>query len=442
LNPQADDEYLGEGISEELINALARSENLRVIARASTLSFKEGDRNLADIAAKLRVDSLLTGRVRRVGDRIRISVELVRASDGTQLWSQSYENDPKDVFAAQQQISNAVADVLKVKLAGAAPSVVNSDAYESFLQGNFFVNKGNPVNTTKAIDYFNAALQHDPNYARAYAGLARAYVNIAVQNVPSPEIISKAREAANRALQLDPALSEAHASLAYLKQTYDWDWQGAEAEFRLAVEANPKNVDARFLYAGLLMNLERTGESSAQLKLAEELDPLSPTLPWFRAILLFVERRYAEGEREILKTLASSPENPNAHTSYGIIAFALGKNDEAVAAFRRAFGVANTPIVKARLGWALGHAGKVDEARQLLGELEQEASRDQAAPAQVAMVAGGLGELDTAFRWLDEAVRLHDPALVQARIAPFFAELRADPRFDRVLERVGLKATR
>ena len=190
------------------------------------------------------------------------------------------------------------------------------------------------------------------------------------------------------------------------------------------------------------MNLERTSESSAQLRVAEELDPLSPTLPWFRAILLFVERRYADGEREILKTLASSPENPNAHTSHGIIAFALGKNAEALASFRRAFEVAKTPIVKARLGWALGHSGNVDEARRFLRELEQEAANDQAAPAQVAMVAGGLGELDTAFRWLEEAVRVHDPALVQARIAPMFAELRADPRFDKILERVGLKATR
>ena len=165
-------------------------------------------------------------------------------------------------------------------------------------------------------------------------------------------------------------------------------------------------------------------------------------LAHFKAVLLFVEGRNVEAEREIRKTLIASPDHPNAHTSYGIIAFALGRKEEALAAFRRAFQVAQTPIVKARLGWALGHAGKVEEARRILGEMEEQAKRHEATPAQVAMVAGGLGELDLAFRLLDEAVKVHDPALLQARVAPMFGELRKDPRFDRLLAQIGLDLKR
>src|SRR5450432_2262137 len=178
------------------------------------------------------------------------------------------------------------------------------------------------------------------------------------------------------------------------------------------------------------MNQLRTKEAWVQLKEAEELDPLSPVLPHQRTILLYVEGRYKEGESENRKMQASSPEVPNTHTAHGIIAFALGKKDEAVGAFRRAFELSKTPLVKARLGWALGHAGYQGEARQILNELEDSLAKNEAAPAQVAMVAGGLRELDTAFKHLDEAIRVHDPALGQSRISPMFGELRGDPRFD------------
>jgi TolB-like protein len=315
---------LADGIGEELVNELAKSDNLRVVARASTMSFKGEARNVTDIGAKLKVDSVLTGGVRRIGDRVRVSVQLVRASDSTQIWSDAFDYELKDVFAVQQQISKALASVLRVKLNGTAPANVSSEAYTLFLQGDFHLRKGNPANMTKAIDYFNAALRVDPNYARAYAGLARAYVGLARQGYPKPDVMAKAKDAAERALQLDNRLAEAHAALGYFKQTFG-DWAAAEAGFRRAIECNPKNVEARFLYAGFLMNMERLSESWAQLKEAEELDPLSPTLPHFKAVVLLVERRYAESERDIRKALANSPEQPNAHLSLALSSFGQGK---------------------------------------------------------------------------------------------------------------------
>ena len=439
LSPPAENEFLADGMGEELVNELAKSEGLRVVARASTLPFSDSrTRNLAQIGNQLKVDTLLTGSVRRSGDRIRVSVQLVRAADGTQLWSEVYEHQLKDVFAVQHQISKAVAGVLQVKLAGAVPGDVNSEAYNLFLQGRFYLNKGNSTNTAKAIEYYNAALKLDPNYARAYAGLARAYSTMTTENLPTPEFVAKARDAANRALQLDGRLSEAHASLAALKGPYDWDWAGADAEFRMALDLNPKNVDARFQYAGLLLNQQRTGEVRVQLQRAEELDPLDPMLPRFKAILLFVEGRNVEAEREIQKVLSTSPDHPAVHASHGVIAFGLGRKEEGLAAFSRAFELAESPGTKSWFGWALGHAGKVEEARRILREMEELARRHEATPVQVAFVASGLGELDLAFRLLDEAVKVHDPALVQARVTPMFAELRKDPRFDRLLMQIGL----
>ena len=264
LSPEADDEYLASGLAEEIINQLTKLEGVRVVSRTSTLQFSDPAVDLQQVGERLQVRTVLTGGVRRERDRVRVSTQLVRVEDGTQIWSEVYERELEDVFVVQAQIAEAVAAVLRVKLRdSSSPSSGEEDpvAYDLYLRGRFQSSRVSPASQQQAIGYYERALERDPNYARAYAGLARAYAALTLMGTPSADLIAKATDAAGRALALDDSLGEAHTALGSIKQYYEWDWAGAEGEFQRALALNPRDTAPYFAYAGLLMNMMRLQES-------------------------------------------------------------------------------------------------------------------------------------------------------------------------------------
>lgn len=436
-----ENDYLADGIAEEITNQLTKIEGIRIIARSSTAQYKGQALDLEKMREQLHVDMILTGGVRRVEHRIRVSAQLVRIPDGTQVWSEVFERELKDVFAVQDQISRAVADVLRLKLANGPDSLnrrEDPEAYDLYLQGRFFTNRTSPANLEKAIGYYQQALKRDENYARAWAGLSSAYANLTLVDSPRKELVSKAISAAQRALALDSRLSEAHTSLGYVKQSHEWDWPGAESEFKKAISLNPRDAESRFYYAGLLMDMLRTKEAREQLSEAEKIDPLSPKVNLFLSLTLTIEGRREEAEQQIYKLLASAPESVNAYTLLGQLQMQLGRHKEGIESLRRGLQVSQSPYVKARLGWAYAVAGEEREAKRILHELIQAESKGEASPGQIASIYGGLGDIDTAYLWMEKAIRIHDPALVQILISANYDQLRKDRRFSSIVDRVGL----
>jgi serine/threonine protein kinase/Tfp pilus assembly protein PilF len=432
-------EYLADGLAEELINDLTKSDSLRVVARTSALQFKGPNPNFQKVSQQLKVRFILTGSLRRQGDTLRVGANLVRASDSTQIWSDVYEYKLQDVFAVEQQISKAVASALQIKLGQARPiKAEDPQAHDLYLKGRFEYNKGSPSSFERAIEYYTKALAQDPNYAYAYAGLSRAYARLATMTVPRADVIAKATEAANKAMAIDPRLAEAHTSLGFIKQLYDWDWAGAEKEFRIAIQCNPRDSDPRFFYAGLLLDLLRLQESLEQIAEAEKVDPLSPMVPWYRSAVLDMEGRDQDAERDIKKALADAPEEPSARSLLGLIECKLGKKEEGIAELRHAMDIAHSAWINSMLGWAYGQAGHEAEARRILAELQNDLDRGAASPTQIANVYTGLGDVDNAFKWLDRAVEVHDPGLVRMKMSSTLAPIRKDPRFKTYLTRVGL----
>lgn len=432
-------EYLADGLAEELINDLTKSESLRVVARTSAAQFKGPNPNLQKVSQQLKVRFVLTGSLRRQGDTLRVGANLVRASDATQIWSDVYQYKLQDVFAVEQEISKAVAAALQIKLGQAKPTKAQDpQAHDLYLKGRFEYNKGSPSGFERAIEYYNKALEIDPNYVYAWAGLSRAYARLDTMTVPRADVIAKATEAANKAMAIDPRLAEAHTSMGFIKQLYNWDWAGAEKEFRLAIESNPRDSDTRFFYAGLLLDMLRLKESRTQIEEAEKVDPLSPMVPWFRSVVLHLEGREVDAERDIRKAVADAPEEPSVRSLLGLIICELGRKEEGIAELRHAMDIAHSSWINSMLGWAYGQAGHEAEARRILAELQGEVERGAASPTQVANVYSGLGDADNAFKWLDRAVAVHDPGLVRLKMATTLSPIKKDPRFKTYLARVGL----
>jgi len=439
LSGSADNAYLADGIAEELTNELTKSAKLRVVARSSATQFKLSNTNLSmsEVSRQLGVKSVLTGSIRRAGDRVRVAARLIRVSDSTQLWSETYEHELKDVFDVEQKISKAVAAALQVQLSPRPTGRAIAEAHDLLLRARFLTNKGTNASSQQGLETLKQAIKLSPNYPEAHALMARTYASIAAVNADA-ETVAKAKESAGLALGLDNTNADAHVALGYVKELYDLDWKGAEQHFKLAVDFSPRQVDTRLLYAGLLINLGRTAEARAQLAAAEAVDPLSSAVAWFRAALLNTEGRNAEAEVEVKKALAERPENAGARAILALIYWETGRMDDAVREMKRAYELAPNPWMQSMLGFVLGQSGATGEARQVLQELKGKAERGAAWPTHVATVYAGLNERDNAFDWLGKAVERHDPSLVRLKISPTFAPLRGDARFKRMLARVGL----
>ncbi|MGQ0812879.1 MAG: tetratricopeptide repeat protein [Gemmatimonadota bacterium] len=442
-------EYFSDGVTEELIDALAQIPGLRVAARTSAFSFKGKNVPVDEIAQRLRVATVLEGSVRKAGNRLRITAQLVNATDGYHLWSKTYERELADVFAVQEQIAKAIAAALELELGTARPTLVaqapeNVDAYDLYLKGRFFWNKRTEEGFRRSIEYFEAAVARDPGYARAYAGLADANILMGIYSyVPAREAFPNAKQAAAKALALNPSLGQAHVALAMISMAFDRDWRAAERAFRRGIELDPRYSTGHTLYGYYLNITGRQEEAIAEARRGVELEPLSLIINAALGWKLHFARRYDEAAAQYHKTLELDPNFPVVHTWLGLTLVQQGKPDEAIAEFQRGVALAGGRLpqwwAQGGLGYAYAKSGRPAEARRILEQFEHESRRRYVSPDLMAIIYFGLDDRERAFQWLERAVEERSNWPLYLRVDPMFDTVRNDPRFQRLLKKMGLE---
>ncbi|HEV3470665.1 MAG TPA: protein kinase, partial [Pyrinomonadaceae bacterium] len=442
-DPEA--EYLCDGITESLINSLSPAPGLKVMSRNSVFRYKGRDVEPARVARELGVGAVLTGAVAQRGEDLTVSVELIDGHDSTQLWGEKYNRKLSDVLAVQEEIARAIAARLRSRLRGGAapadPKRYTSDnaAYQDYLRGRYFWNKRTEEGFRKAVSYFNAAIERDPSYALAYAGLADTYSLMSDYSiVPPREAMPKARAAAQRALALDNTLAEAHTSLAFVRMAYDWQWEEAGRDFERALELNPNYATAHQWYASYLVQVGRFGEALSEIKRAQELDPLAPIISANAGLYLYYARQYDRAIEQLRKTIEVDERFGVAHLYLGYVYLQQpGRAEEAVEEFLRARELmGEDPETIAALGHAYAVAGRRAVAQKVLEELRERSARAYVSPYFMAVVYAGLGDHERAFEWLEKSYADRHPGMILLKSDPRFDALRRDPRLSNLIRRI------
>jgi len=438
-------EYLSDGMTDTLISSLTQLPNLSVKARSSVFRYKGKSTDLKTLGKELNVQAILNGHVVQRGDQLTLSLELVDVATENAIWSQQYNRKQSDLVSLQSEIARDVSGKLKTKLSGTEESKIgktytaDTEAYQLYLKGRFYWNRRTGESLKQAVGFFNQAIEKDPNYALAYAGLAESYELFALYSVALPqESMPKAKAAALRAIELDDSLAEAHSALGIYLSNYSWNQPAAEREFRRAIELNPNYPTAHQQLANYcLMAMGRFDESIAEGRRAEELDPLSPIISTDVGANLTRARRLDEAIAQFDHTLTLDPNCFAARYALGTAYHAKGKYGEAIAEFRKALALNDDPWVKALLARSLAKSGQRDEAVKLLGELQSESANRYVASSGMAVVLGALGEKDKAFVWLEKEVTDRTPRPPLFSVNPVFDDLRDDPRFADLVRRVA-----
>jgi serine/threonine-protein kinase len=439
-----DAEYLSDGITESLINSLSQVPKLRVMARSTVFRYKGQEVDPQTVGRDLKVGAVLTGRVVQRGDTLIIGTELVDVENGWQLWGGQYNRKLSDIFAVQEEIAKEISEKLRLRLTGGQKKRLtrhhteNAEAYQAYLKGLYYWNKFTEEGLKKSIEHFRQAIEIDPNYALAYAGLAHTYHQL-VGVYPPGEVMPKAKAAAVKALELDGTLAEAHAALGWVRWRYDWDWPEAERAFKRANELNPNYAIGHGMYAMFLDSMGRFDESSTAHERARQLDPLSLIIDATVGLHLYLARRYDEAIERCRKTIEMDPNFFVAHARLGLAYEQKGMFEEAIAEFQKAITLSggNTGSVAA-LGRAYALAGNRVEAQKVADDLTERSKREYIPPHSMALLYAGLGEPDQAFAWLEEAYEARSGSLSYLKVDPALDSLRSDPRFQDLLQRVGL----
>lgn len=448
LGADPEQDYFSDGLTEEMIAQLGRlqPERLAVIARTSVMRYKGPERDIAAIGRELGVDYVIEGSVRHADGRVRITAKLIEVRDQTQIWTESYERDLRDMLALQNEVARAVAAGIQITLTPqtearlALTPRLDPEAYQLYLKGRFFWNKRDTEGLRRAVEYFEQAVERQPAYALAHVGIADAYIVLGDQgSLPSAEAMLKARGAALKGLELDPSLAEAQTSLAMVRTAYDWDWDAAENGFRRAIQLNPSYATAHHWYAHLLRALGRFGEAVAEIRRAQELDPLSLIINSNLGSALFYAGRYEEAADQYRKTLQRDAGWAPAHWGLGRTLLKLGRPAEAIAEHEQAVSQSRrSPGYLCTLANALGVTGRRSEALRLLGEIEAPTGREYVSPYDLALVHAGLEDKERAFAALDRAYRERQSSMRQLRIDERLDPLSSDPRFEALARQVGL----
>jgi len=448
MSPEGDQEYFSDGMSEELIDALTKIPGLRVTARTSSFQFKGERRDIREVGRTLGVSHVVEGSVRKSGDRLRITAQLIDTTEGYHLWSERYDRDLGDVFEIQDEIARSVARELKIRLADPTaalerPRTENLEAYDHYLRARVCFAELVPESWThRAIEYFKRAIELDPSYAPAHAGLAAAYDQLNRFAGPeAKETLPKAREAARRALDLDSTLSEPHTILGIIAMTYDWDREAARQRFERAIQANPNEARARAWSAIHLLYFEKRFEEALErARRAAELDPLDwtpRTFPWW---VLWVQREYESYLQEALEVIQREPEHAQPHYWAGTGYLLTGRPNEAIAEFGRAVELGGpTHFYLSYLAVAHARAGNASRARQILADFEERTSRGAALSSWRARIHAALGERDATLDALERAHEEHDRSLFHVSGDPLFDEVRTHPRFIGLFRKMGLE---
>jgi TolB-like protein/DNA-binding winged helix-turn-helix (wHTH) protein/Flp pilus assembly protein TadD len=446
LSSDASQDYFADGMTDELISDLGQISALRVISRTSVMAYKRARKPLPEIARELNVDAVVEGTVLRSGDQVRITAQLIEASADKHLWSQSYEGELRDTLALQNKVAKAIADQIRISLnpqeqaALKNVKVVNPEAYVSYLKGRYFWNKRTADSLKVALAYFNQAIEEDPKYAQAYSGLADTYALLGDWQyaVMTPkEALPKAKAAAIKALELDSALGEAHNSLAFCLDGFDWDLDSAGKEFRWAIELNPGYATAHHWYAWHLSLLGRYDEAIAEMRKAENLDPLSLVINADLAEVLVLAHSYDESIRQSHKTIEMDPNFGLAHNHLAQAYLQKHMNGEAVAELQKAVQLSGgSPTCIANLARAYVASGKRSEAEKLLSDLKKRSNPSHLLASEIAVIYVALGDTDQAIIWLNKGYEERfNPGVL---LRPGFDPLRSDPRFQDLVRRVGL----
>ncbi len=446
MSSDPENEFFADGITEEIINALAQIEGVRVVARTSAFSFKGKQINLRTVGESLKVTTVLEGSVRKSGDRVRIMAQLISVSDGYHLWSERYDRELKDIFDLQDEIARTIANRLKVSLAPEQEKPLvragtkNLEAYQLYLKGRFHWNKRTPDGMLKAIEYFQQAIAEDPAYALAYTGLADAY-NLAsfLNTFPPREVVPKAKAAAAQALEIHNSMAEAYVSLAYASFTYDWDWSAAGNYFQQALAVNPSYVRTHAFYPLYLSSLGRFEEAVAAAKHALDLDPASPAGSHVLSVQLYLSRQFDLAIQQCHKTLEMDPHYAVAYAVLGQTYASQGCNREAVNDLHRCLEVSRggAPAL-GLLGYVHARLGERDQALRMLDELEALSKRAFVTGFFRALVYAGLGDKDQAFLWLEKAREERFNRLAYLKVEALWDPLRSDARFAELLRRIGI----
>lgn len=446
LSPQKDLEYFCHGVADEIISALTSVSGLRVVSRGSAFQFAADGDDVSEIGEKLNVGAILKGSVRRSGNSLRITAQLVNARDGHYFWSKNYDSDVDEVLAIQNQISEAVVNALKMQLtprsAGSRKATHNLDAYNLYLKGRYFQGKRSQQGLRRSIECFNEAIGLDPAFPLPWAGLADSNALLAAGGFTAPmETMPKAKEAALKALRLDENLGEAHASLAFTKSYYDWDWEGALTEYRRAIELNPGYATAHHLYAGCLRAMGLLERAEKASRRAQELDPLSAAITRDLGRVFRWEGQYDRAVSEFKKTLELDPGFSSGYLNLSLVSLDKGLYPDAIASLQTARDLdKDDPEILGVLGYSYARAGDRSRAEGLLRQLRGLSSRRYVSPTSVAIVWVGLGEKDRAFEWLDEAYKTKDPLLSWLKVDTIFEPLRSDRRFFELLKSINLES--
>ncbi len=437
LSPAKDQEYFCDGMSEEILGALAKTNGLRVAARTSSFSFKGRNVDASEIGRALHVSTILEGTLRREGDRLRIFAQLIDARDGYELWSNTYEREMQGVFALQDEITRKIVDALKIKMR-VAPSQPppNTEAFELYLQGAFFSNKSGEPEMRKSLEFFKQALEKDPRMSRAWTGMAKDWTWLADAYVAPREAYPQVETAARKALALDDSDAEAHAYLGEVKRIMMWDLKGEEAELNRALQIDSNSPEVH-LFMGLLQaSLGNSAEASHHIDQAVKLDPLSPIIGTWQVYNLVRQRRLDEALAAAKRTMEIDPNYVYFEPALATVYREQGKLSDALDIYIRV--VQNSGQPSAGLGITYARLGKKEEARRVIEKLIERARTKYYAGDQIAAVYAALGEKDAAFQWLNRAADERSGGIHVMATGHEFDTLHDDPRFPALLQRIGL----
>lgn len=447
LSPDAGDDYLGLGMSDALITRLGSLHQV-VVRPIGAVRKYATDTDPILAGRKLAVEAVLEGTIQRISDHTRVTVRLLRVNDGELIWTDTFDGKFADAFILEDSISQKLAEALTLKLSSdeqarlGTPGTENASAYQLCLKGRYFWNKRSVDSVRKSLDYFQQAIQQDPHYASAYAGLADAYITAGSygNSFMSPQMaMPLAKAAAEKALSIDDTSAEAHTSLAYIRFTYDWDWQAAENEFQRAISLNPGYETAHHWYSHELSALGRHEEALDEARKALELSPTDTVMNEHMGWTFMMARQYTEAVNACTKAIELDPNFVQAHRVLGLTYQFQGRNDDAITEFQKGVEIShNDPVAQAYLARSLAAAGRSDDARRILVTLETQARTRYISSAEIAAIYASLNDKDNAFRWIDSALTQRASALVYIKVDRGFDNLRSDPRYHQLLTILNL----
>jgi TolB-like protein/Tfp pilus assembly protein PilF len=444
LSPQEDHEWLSDGLSDDLITALSSLKGLRVPARTSTFFFKGKELDIQEIGRKLNVENVLEGSVQVVGDKLHVNAHLISVKDGYHLWSDQFDRRLEDVFSIRDEISREIVKALKVRLLGEEEIQLtkryteNLEAYNLYLLGRYFWNKRGRENLSKAIEFFEKAIEKDPNYVLAYAGLADSYITSGNNAfIPPGEAYPKAREFAQKALEMDNRLAEAHAALASIKRDYDWDWAGAEKEYKIGLQLDPGSGYTHQGYALLLSNLGRHEEAIIEIKTARDLDPLAPRIAANVGNMLYRAREYDQALEELRMAIELYPEHRYNYDYLIRVYTARGLYEEALASLQKYREIAGSETILTSV-YVYAKWGKREEAQKYLKKLIERSEKTYVPSASLARLYGALGDFDRAFSLLEKGYSNREVPMTMLKVDARYDPLRSDPRFRALLKKMNL----